>query len=90
MKRRIFGIALGMLMLSGVNAQIENFHLVAGQDAAEDSWVEKTFNSLTPDERLGQLFMIRAHSNLGADHIASVEAQIKRYKVGGMTCQSSH
>src|SRR5699024_609553 len=31
-----------------------------------------------------QLFMIRAHSDLGADHIQSVIHQIEKYKVGGL------
>jgi beta-glucosidase-like glycosyl hydrolase/CubicO group peptidase (beta-lactamase class C family) len=36
------------------------------------------------DRRLGQLFMIRAHSNLGADHVAGVKQQIEEYHVGGV------
>ena len=39
---------------------------------AREEWVESMFNSMTEDERIGQLFMIRAHSNLGASHIAKV------------------
>jgi beta-glucosidase-like glycosyl hydrolase len=35
-------------------------------------------------QRIGQLFMIRAHSDLGSDHIASVKDQIIRYHVGGL------
>ena len=51
---------------------------------AEHIWVEQQVAALTQDEKIGQLFMIRAHSNLGADHIASVKQQIKDYKVGGL------
>ena len=36
------------------------------------------------DERIGQLFMIRAHSNLGEDHIQEVKNQIIKYHVGGL------
>ncbi|MFM2267487.1 MAG: hypothetical protein RL757_928 [Bacteroidota bacterium] len=50
----------------------------------ERRWVDSVFNSLSFDERLGQLVFIRAHSDLGEDHIASVENLIKTYKVGGM------
>ncbi len=52
--------------------------------AQENDWVERKFNSLTEDERIGQLFMIRAHSDKGAEHIASVERMIKDYHVGGL------
>jgi len=50
----------------------------------ETEWVEQIFNSMTPDERLGQLFMIRAHSNLDAKHEKKVEGLIKKYHVGGL------
>lgn len=50
----------------------------------EDAWVDSVYLSLTTDQRIGQLFMIRAHSDLGDDHIASVKSQIKKYHVGGL------
>ena len=40
--------------------------------------------TMSLDEKIGQLFMIRAHSDLGADHVRSVEKQIKDYHVGGL------
>ena len=52
--------------------------------SAESRWVDSVFNEMTADERLGQLFMIRAHSDKGASHIANVENQIKKYHVGGL------
>ncbi|MEL7161125.1 MAG: glycoside hydrolase family 3 N-terminal domain-containing protein, partial [Bacteroidota bacterium] len=51
---------------------------------AEKAWVDSVFNALTPDERIGQLFMLRAHSDRGPDHIAHVKAEIEKYKVGGL------
>jgi len=51
---------------------------------AETEWVESTYNSLTLDQQIGQLFMIRAHSNLGPDHVAKVEKLVKDYQVGGL------
>lgn len=56
---------------------------LSGQ-TAEDVWVEQTLNTLTLDQRIGQLFTIRAHSDLGADHVEEVERQIKTYHVGGV------
>ncbi len=50
----------------------------------EQRWVNSIFDKMTPDERLGQLFMIRAHSDKGPDHIAKVEAMIKQFHVGGL------
>jgi len=48
------------------------------------SWVDSVYNSLSDRERIGQLFMIRAHSNLGLDHIKQVEKQIADYHIGGL------
>jgi len=53
-------------------------------DAAREAWVESTFNSLTEDQRIAQLFMIRAHSDKGADHIAKVTKLVRDYQVGGL------
>jgi beta-N-acetylhexosaminidase len=50
----------------------------------EDKWVEETYNALSDTQRLGQLFMIRAHSNLGYDHVAEVEELIKKYHIGAL------
>jgi len=47
-------------------------------------WVENTIRSMTIEEKIGQLFMIRAHSDLGQEHIKSVKEQIKKYHVGGL------
>ena len=51
---------------------------------AEEAWVNMTLQSMSQDERLGQLFMIRAHSDLGRDHIRAVENTIRKYQVGGL------
>jgi len=50
----------------------------------EDRWVDSIFIEMNLDERIGQLFMIRAHSNLGDEHIKSVIDQITIYHVGGL------
>jgi len=47
-------------------------------------WVDSVFNSLTDDQRIAQLMVIRAHSNLGADHVAKVTEDIKKYNVGAL------
>ena len=49
-----------------------------------DKWVDSVFNSLTPDQRIAQLMVIRAHSNLGADHVAKVTNDIQQYNVGAL------
>ena len=55
---------------------------VSAADA--NQWVDSVFQTMTEDQKIGQLFMIRAHSNLGPDHIAYVKRQITDYYVGGL------
>jgi beta-glucosidase-like glycosyl hydrolase/CubicO group peptidase (beta-lactamase class C family) len=59
-------------------------HISAQQSDASLQWAQRKLSSMTLEEKIGQLFMIRAHSDLGNDHIKSVENQIKKYKVGGL------
>lgn len=55
---------------------------VHGQAAS--AWADSILGRMTLDEKIGQLFVIRAHSDLGPDHIAAVNRQIKTYGVGGL------
>ena len=52
--------------------------------ATENRWVDSVYNTLPDSLRYTQLFIIRAHSNLGDDHVAKVENLIKQYQVGGL------
>ncbi|RPE13715.1 serine hydrolase [Chitinophaga lutea] len=51
---------------------------------AADRWADSVFLSLSHEERIAQLIMIRVHSNLGADHVASVIRDIRNNKIGGL------
>jgi len=48
------------------------------------AWVDSVFKSLSKEEKIAQLMVIRAHSNLGEDHVNSVMEQIKNYNVGAL------
>jgi beta-glucosidase-like glycosyl hydrolase/CubicO group peptidase (beta-lactamase class C family) len=51
---------------------------------SKDAWVDSVFNSLSDDERIAQLMVVRAHSNLGPDHVAKVAEQISKYDIGAL------
>lgn len=52
---------------------------------AQKQWVDSVMNTLSLREKIGQLFSIRAHSNLGKEHQEEVEMLIEQYHVGGLT-----
>jgi beta-glucosidase-like glycosyl hydrolase/CubicO group peptidase (beta-lactamase class C family) len=51
---------------------------------AEQQWVDSVFNSLTPDQRLGQFFMVAAYSNREKAHIDRIERLVRNQSIGGV------
>ena len=51
---------------------------------AEQQWVDSVFNSLSPDHRLGQLFMVAAYSNKTQKHVNYTEFLVREYNIGGL------
>ncbi len=49
-----------------------------------DQWVDSVFNSLSVDEKIGQLIMVPAYSSKGNSHILQVLKLIKENKIGGI------
>lgn len=48
------------------------------------SWADSVFQKMTPDERLGQLFMIPAYPEQGNSNKEKVSNLIKKYNIGGI------
>jgi len=63
---------------------ISNSTFTQSNHEASQLWAEEKLKTMSLSEKIGQLFMIRAHSDLGPEHIKSVEDQIKKYHVGGL------
>lgn len=49
-----------------------------------EAWVDSVMNSLTVEQRIGQLFMIAAYSNRGKEHVDELTNLIKNYNIGGL------
>ena len=71
-----------ILQLFFVLTMITN--VAVGQQTTKSAWVDSTYKYLSLDERIGQLFMLRAFSHIDKKHISELEASIKKYKVGGL------
>lgn len=50
----------------------------------EHQWVDSVFRKLNKKQRIAQLFMVRAHTNLGSEYIDSVAKVVKKQKLGGV------
>src|SRR5690554_234366 len=51
---------------------------------AQHAWVDSVFETLSQKEKVAQLFMVRAHSNLGQRNIDSVAGVVQREQLGGI------
>jgi beta-glucosidase-like glycosyl hydrolase/CubicO group peptidase (beta-lactamase class C family) len=50
----------------------------------EDQWVNELYKALSLDEKIGQLFMVRAFSHDDPKHISTIESYLKKYHLGGL------
>ena len=67
--------------------QIQPTSLVSVQLAIGDEplvWADSVLETLSLEEKIGQLFMVAAYSNLGASHIEEVCNMIRTYHIGGL------
>jgi beta-N-acetylhexosaminidase len=48
------------------------------------AWVDSVFKTFSKEQKIAQLMVIRAHSNLGPDHEAQVVDMIRKYNVGAL------
>lgn len=48
------------------------------------AWADSVLLDMSIDEKIGQLFMVSAYSNLGEVHTNEILEQIKKYHVGGL------
>ncbi len=58
--------------------------LIKLDSRAQERWVDSIMQSMTVDEKIGQLFMMPAYSNKDAKHEASIDRLINKYKIGGL------
>src|SRR5215213_5449337 len=76
MKKSIV-LILGCFFISFSYAQYKS-------NLSASAWTDSVFKSLSKEERIAQLMVIRAHSNLGEEHVNGVIEQIKNFNVGGL------
>ena len=76
MKRFLLACCTGCI---SVAASAQYHSRLSGQQ-----WVDSVFHSLSPEQKIAQLMVVRAHSNLGPDHVAKVTREVREYNVGAL------
>ncbi len=85
MKKLFFTLLTIFSMLtSALPAQYVPKNLSASEKKQADDWVQKTYRSLSQDEKLGQLFIVALYTNKGEPHIQAVREIVNQEKIGGL------
>lgn len=80
MSSSFFNISFLSLFL----ALIFNIQTVFSQVTPKEQWVDSVFNTLTNDQRIAQLLMIRAYSNRDEKYNCELIELVKNYNLGGV------
>jgi len=81
---RHYFILFSILFYSILNHAQEVNPLLKGDGVAQKKWVDSLYNSLTLQEKIGQLFMVQVFSNQDAANKAKIVRLIKNQKIGGV------
>ncbi len=82
MKRLSLSIIIFISQLYSAQYQPKN---ISNSDIKKaNDWVDKTYNSLSQDEKLGQLFIVALYTNKGEEFINQIRNIVKNEKIGGL------
>jgi len=86
--RQILPLFVFISFLFKISAQTVD-HPLAHEDLfIQKNWVDSIYNSMTLEEKVGQLFMVRAFSNSSKSHENEVASLIRDYHIGGLIFSS--
>lgn len=69
---------------SQVSAQYQPKNTSLSDQKKAQQWVDKTYNLLSQDEKLGQLFIVALYTNKDENHINQVRNIVTNDKIGGL------
>ena len=82
MRKQTF-LAICLIVINATFAQNKN-PLLAKNPELQNKWVDSVYNSLDLDQKIGQLFMVRAFSNQGLRHENIISQLIMDQHIGGI------
>lgn len=75
---------LFLYSLQSLSAQYQPKNWTSKQIKDANIWVDKTYESLSQDEKLGQLFIVALYTNKGEEYIETVKNLAKNEQLGGL------
>jgi len=80
--KKILGILFLSILFFGFYPHNQNTQF--NNKDRRTKWVDSIYNSMTIQEKVGQLFMVAAYSNRNDAHVDSIQKLIKDYNIGGL------
>ncbi|WEK69284.1 MAG: glycoside hydrolase family 3 N-terminal domain-containing protein [Candidatus Chryseobacterium colombiense] len=85
MNKSVFNLLFIFLLISCVtNAQYRPKNASKADLDKAQQWVNQTYNSLSQDEKLGQLFIVALYTNKDDSHVNQVRNIVVNEKIGGL------
>lgn len=84
LQRNKFIALLAFLLLSVASIQAQRTAMPAEQQGKVQQWVDSVYSALTPEERIGQLMMIRAKSTGDSIEYRDIANLVRQYNLGGI------
>lgn len=85
MKKLVYTSLFIFLFLSSkISAQYQPKNISKEELKKANQWVDKTYKSLSQDEKLGQLFIVALYTNKGENEINNVRNIVLNDKIGGL------
>ena len=89
MKRLLFVVLISLLFIAAVWSALykeqKSVEIVPPPfEGKNKAWVDSVMKQLSPDQRIGQLFMVAAYSNKPKTHEDEIATLIKGSQVGGL------
>jgi beta-N-acetylhexosaminidase len=95
---RTAALVFPLLLLTPAVPDIATFSASDNSDAASElpsqpppflalsntRWTDSVMKTLTPDQRIAQLFMVAAWSNKNATHVKEITTLVTKYRIGGL------
>lgn len=81
----VFAAAFLVVFISSNPSQVRSETFYPGQSHSHSTpWVDSVFSSLTLDQRIAQLFMVRIPTNRDADTDNRIIKEVMQYNIGGV------
>ena len=82
MIKKLGGVIIFLIAITTTAQQVDP--LLTSDAIEQEAWVKQLMDSMTVEEKIGQLFMVQAYSNRGIKHERFITNMIEKYHVGNL------